>query len=113
MYVLANGIIARPAPAAVPAASAEVAAEGASPAPAAAVVEPADGSPRLASKLNVAEMILSKYPDFDPSWTAEVQAKWLDGMTKLYEGLAAAERRRGRVRARRDPRPQRRRSYLH
>lgn len=52
----------------------------------------AESSPRLAAKLNVAEMILSKYPEFDPSWTAEVQAKWLDGMTKLYEGLAAAER---------------------
>lgn len=52
----------------------------------------AESSPRLAAKLNVAEMILSKYPDFDPSWTAEVQAKWLDGMTKLYEGLAAAEK---------------------
>ena len=49
-------------------------------------------SPGLVAKLNVAEMILSKYPDFDPSWTAEVQAKWLDGMTKLYEGLSAAER---------------------
>lgn len=57
--------------------------------PAAAMVE---ASPRLAAKLNVAEMILSKYPDFDPSWTAEVQSKWLDGMTKLYEGLAAAEK---------------------
>lgn len=52
----------------------------------------AAASPRLAAKLNVAEMILSKYPDFDPAWSAEVQAKWLDGMTKLYEGLAAAER---------------------
>ncbi len=52
----------------------------------------AETSPRLAAKLNVAEMILSKYPEFDPSWTAEVQAKWLEGMTKLYEGLAAAER---------------------
>lgn len=51
-----------------------------------------ESSPRLAAKLNVAEMILSKYPDFDPSWTAEVQTRWLDGMTKLYEGLAAAER---------------------
>ncbi len=57
-------------------------------APAAVIAE---ASPRLAAKLNVAEMILSKYPDFDPSWTSEVQAKWLDGMTKLYEGLAAAE----------------------
>jgi hypothetical protein len=49
-------------------------------------------SPVLAAKLNVAELILSKYPDFDPSWSADVQVKWLDGMTKLYEGLAAAER---------------------
>jgi hypothetical protein len=51
-----------------------------------------EASPALAAKLNVAEMILSKYPDFDPSWTADVQAKWLDGMTRLYEGLSAAER---------------------
>lgn len=51
-----------------------------------------EASPMLAAKLNVAEMILSKYPDFDPSWSSEVQARWLDGMTKLYEGLAAAER---------------------
>lgn len=51
-----------------------------------------EASPAFAAKLNVAELILSKYPDFDPSWTAEVQAKWLDGMTRLYEGLAAAER---------------------
>jgi len=35
-----------------------------------------------------AEMILAKYPDFDPSWTADVQARWLEGITKLYEGLA-------------------------
>ena len=51
-----------------------------------------EASPALVAKLNVAELILSKYPDFDPSWTAEVQAKWLDGMTKLYEGLSAAGR---------------------
>ncbi len=42
------------------------------------------------SRLAVAEMILSKYPDFDPSWAPEVQAKWMEGMTRLYEGLAAA-----------------------
>jgi hypothetical protein len=33
-------------------------------------------------------MVLEKYPDFDPTWTPEVQAKWLEGITKLYEGLA-------------------------
>jgi hypothetical protein len=53
---------------------------------------PAPPSPQAAAKLNVAEMILSKYPDFDPAWPAEVQAKWLEGMTKLYEGLAAASK---------------------
>jgi hypothetical protein len=58
----------------------------------AAPVVDAEASPQLVAKLNVAELILSKYPDFDPSWTPEVQAKWLDGMTKLYEGLAAAGR---------------------
>ena len=68
-------------------------AEQAAPAPApvssAAIAE---SSPRLAAKLNVAEMILSKFPDFDPAWSSEVQAKWLDSMTKLYEGLAESER---------------------
>lgn len=48
--------------------------------------------PQVAAKITIAEMVLSKYPDFDPSWPAEVQARWLDGMTKLYEGLAAAEK---------------------
>lgn len=46
--------------------------------------------PAPSSRLAVAEMILSKYPDFDPSWAPEVQARWMEGMTKLYEGLAAA-----------------------
>ncbi len=52
----------------------------------------AETSPKLAAKLNVAEMILSKFPDFDPAWSSDVQAKWLESMTKLYEGLAEAER---------------------
>ena len=70
----------------------QVVAPDAGPVVAVAAGVAADPSPVFAAKLNVAEMILSKYPDFDPSWTAEVQAKWLDGMTKLYEGLSAAER---------------------
>jgi len=64
----------------------------ATPPVAAAVAAVTETSPRLVAKLNVAEMILSKYPDFDPAWPSEVQAKWLDGMTKMYEGLAAAEK---------------------
>lgn len=75
-----------------PAGAGEIAAENVVTTATVAAPVAAETSPRLAAKLNVAEMILSKYPDFDPSWTAEVQSKWLDGMTKLYEGLAAAER---------------------
>ncbi len=38
--------------------------------------------------LVLAQRILEKYPDFDPSWTPEVQASWLNGMTRLYESLS-------------------------
>ncbi len=37
---------------------------------------------------SLAHMILAKYPDFDPSWTSDVQVRWLEGIAKLYEGLA-------------------------
>ena len=39
--------------------------------------------------LALAQRILEKYPDFDPSWSPDVQASWLNGMTRLYEGLSA------------------------
>ena len=45
---------------------------------------PGQAHPSLA----LARQILEKYPDFDPSWTPEVQASWLNGMTKLYESLS-------------------------
>ena len=41
-------------------------------------------------KLELADRILAKYPDFDPAWDAAVQAKWLEGMTRLYEGLSVS-----------------------
>ena len=41
--------------------------------------------------LVLAQRILEKYPDFDPSWSPEVQASWLNGMTRLYEGLSAPD----------------------
>ena len=41
-------------------------------------------------KLELADRILAKYPDFDPAWDPAVQAKWLEGMTRLYEGLSVA-----------------------
>lgn len=43
------------------------------------------------ARISVAEMVLNKYPDFDPTWSAEVQHKWLEGMGKLYESLSRAE----------------------
>ena len=46
------------------------------------------------TRLTVAEKILDKYPDFDPAWEAEVQAKWMEGMTRLYDGLSAASESR-------------------
>lgn len=39
-------------------------------------------------RLELADRILAKYPDFDPAWASEVQAKWLEGMTRLYDGLS-------------------------
>lgn len=36
---------------------------------------------------SIAEMVLNKYPDFDPGWDAATQQKWFDGMTKLMESL--------------------------
>ncbi|MCI0803739.1 MAG: DUF5343 domain-containing protein [Chloroflexi bacterium] len=44
--------------------------------------------PAQAAKLELADRILAKYPDFDPSWDPSVQARWLEGMTRLYEGLS-------------------------
>ncbi len=40
-----------------------------------------------ASLNSLAEMVLSKYPDFDPSWEPSVQERWLEGIGKLYESL--------------------------
>jgi hypothetical protein len=41
-------------------------------------------------KLKLADRILAKYPEFDPAWDPSVQAKWLEGMTRLYEGLSVS-----------------------
>ena len=50
---------------------------------------PVDGdSLGISMKLQLADRILSKYPDFDPAWDPAVQAKWLEGMTRLYDGLS-------------------------
>ena len=44
----------------------------------------------ISMKLQLADRILSKYPDFDPAWDPAVQAKWLEGMTRLYDGLSTS-----------------------
>ena len=54
----------------------------------AAEVEPA--SQELSTQLELADRILAKYPDFDPAWDPSVQTRWLEGMTRLYEGLSVS-----------------------
>ncbi len=36
---------------------------------------------------NIIKVILDKYPDFDPSWSPDVQKSWIESMTKLYDNL--------------------------
>ncbi|MEE8046402.1 MAG: hypothetical protein V3T49_06145 [Dehalococcoidia bacterium] len=54
-------------------------------------------TPTESIKLELADRILAKYPDFDPAWDASVQAKWLQGMTRLYEGLSVGPGERDSV----------------
>ena len=54
-------------------------------------------APAGSIKLELADRILAKYPDFDPAWDATVQAKWLEGMTRLYEGLSVTSPERDSV----------------
>ena len=44
-------------------------------------------APVQAAGVSIAEMVLKKYPDFDPNWDVTTQQKWFDGMTKLMESL--------------------------
>ena len=47
--------------------------------------------PSSKTKLNSNELLISKildkYPDFDPSWSPDVQKSWMEGMIKLYDGI--------------------------
>ncbi len=54
---------------------------------AAALPNRPEASPGVASLGSLAEMVLAKYPDFDPSWEPTVQERWLEGIGKLYESL--------------------------
>ena len=44
-------------------------------------------APVQAAGVSIAEMVLKKYPDFDPNWDVTTQQKWFDGMTKLMDSL--------------------------
>ena len=39
------------------------------------------------TNINLARLILDKYPDFDPNWSDELKKSWIDSLTKLYESL--------------------------
>ncbi|NQE35190.1 hypothetical protein [Microcoleus asticus] len=41
--------------------------------------------PANPSKLRWAELILAKFPEFDPSWPAEIQEKWFSSFDRLME----------------------------
>lgn len=49
--------------------------------------DPGKASEGKPTALAFAEMVLAKYPDFDPTWEPEVQQKWLEGISRLYETL--------------------------
>jgi hypothetical protein len=52
---------------------------------------PRKDAPIVTTDRSLAAMILEKYPPFDPQWEPNVQIKWLEGITRLYEGLRGAE----------------------
>ena len=49
--------------------------------------QPVAAEPAPNAGVSIAEMVLRKYPDFDPAWDAATQQKWFDGMTRLMESL--------------------------
>ena len=47
---------------------------------------------RSAASRSIEEMILQKYPEFNPEWSEEVQEAWMKGIMKLYRQLKGEER---------------------
>lgn len=47
--------------------------------------EPGDEPPTPAGQLGWSQMLLSKFPTFDPAWSPDVQAKWFDSFGKLMK----------------------------
>lgn len=44
-----------------------------------------DDTPSPAGQLGWSQMLLSKFPTFDPAWSPDVQAKWFDSFGKLMK----------------------------
>ena len=44
-----------------------------------------DLDPATSAMRELAFKVLEKYPDFDPTWSKETQASWMDGMNKLQD----------------------------
>lgn len=50
-----------------------------------AVASPNELDPAISAMRELAFKVLEKYPDFDPTWSQETQASWMDGMNKLQD----------------------------
>ena len=46
---------------------------------------------KSAASRSIEEMILQKYPEFNPEWSEKVQGVWLEGIMKLYRQLKGEE----------------------
>ena len=42
-----------------------------------------DSTPTVETKLSWEQMLLSKFPSFDPNWPEETQKRWFDSFEKL------------------------------
>jgi len=47
---------------------------------------------RAAASRSIEEMILQKYPEFNPEWSEKAQEVWIRGLIRLYRQLKAEER---------------------
>ena len=40
------------------------------------------------ARQTLGHVLIDKFPNFDPTWPAEVQLKWFDGFERLMEALS-------------------------
>lgn len=55
--------------------------------------------PESAASRSVEEMILQKYPEFNPEWSESAQEVWMKGIMRLYEELKGRGEARAETRA--------------